>query len=544
MPFVSNSALTMLDELAASNLGLIRSASVSLGSGLTVVTGETGAGKTLMLGALRLLRGDAAGKALIGPHGDHLDVSARFLKGGKEQVVRRTVSPSRSKAYLDGAISTASALLDQVGPRIAIVGQHDQHTITSTVGIRGLVDRLLDADGLVARDVFDDAWDAYTSVADEASALGSDHRVLEREREMLRFQVAEIDEASFAPGDEEELRASVARLRSAESLAVHVESAMAALGDDGAQTQISYALGAIRSAATLDASLSDLDDRTNEVLVVLGELLSDMGRYRSLLTSDPRTLGSTEARLADLGSLKRKYGDTVEDILTFRKDASVRSDELQRLLTAAEDIEERVAAAQATLAGAGSALAGARTRAGAVLCTAATRHLQDLGFATPIVQVSVEPAQPSPRGADTVALLFSSDAGLKLGPASSVASGGELSRLVLALTLAAGGADAEVVAFDEIDTGIGGSTALAMGRKLASLAESRQVICVTHLPQVAAFGTAHLVVERTGTVATVTEVEGDARVAEISRMLAGMSDSDVGQQHASELLARAHGTSW
>ena len=533
----------MLDELAASNLGLIESASVRLGKGLTVLTGETGAGKTLMLGALRLLRGESAPKGLIGPHGDDLDVSARFVDGGTERVVRRSVSPSRSKAYVDGAISTASALADTVGPRIAIVGQHDQHTITSAKGIRDLVDRMLDSDGLGAKDAFDTRWSAWVAVTDEAAALGTDHRALEREGEMLRFQVEEISDANFEPGDEEHLRTVASRLRSAEALAAHVDTAMTALGDDGASMHLSTALGALRSAATLDASLRDLDDRINELVIVLGELLSDVGRYGSLLVSDSDELSATETRLADLGSLKRKYGDTIDDILTFRKDAAERSESLHRLLAAAEDIEDRMDAAQRDLVIAGSTLTEARTRAAGHLAADAHAHLADLGFSDPLVDVSIVSASPTVHGADTTTLLFASDASLKPVAASSVASGGELSRLVLALTLAAGGADADVVAFDEIDAGIGGSTALAMGRKLASLADSRQVICVTHLPQVAAFGAAHLVVERSGTVATVSSAEGDDRVTEISRMLAGLSDSDLGQQHASELLDLARRSS-
>ncbi len=530
----------MLEELAASNLGLIESASVPLGRGLTVVTGETGAGKTLMLGALRLLRGEAAAKGLIGPHRDDLDVSARFVDGATEQVVRRSVSPSRSNAYLDGAISTASALAGTIGPRIAIVGQHDQHTITSTAGIRDLVDRLLDTDGSRAREAFSSAWTAFGSVADEAAALGTDHRALEREREMLRFQVTEIDDASFAPGDEEDLRTVAQRLRSSEALALHIDTAMQALGDDGASTQLAVALTAIRSAAAIDETVRGLDDQIDELVIVLGELLSDVGRYGELLASDPEQLGVTESRLAELGALKRKYGDTIDDILTFRKDAAERSADLHRLLTAAEDIGERMAAAESKLVTSGATLTEARGRAAGLLASAATVHLRDLGFSDPIVDVSVVAAQPTKHGADTSTLLFASDSSLKATAASSVASGGELSRLVLALTLAAGGADADIVAFDEIDAGIGGSTALAMGRKLASLAESRQVICVTHLPQVAAFGTAHLIIERSGTVASVSVVEGDDRLTEISRMLAGLSDSDLGQQHAAELLELAH----
>jgi DNA repair protein RecN (Recombination protein N) len=533
----------MLEELSASNLGLIESASLDIGEGLTVVTGETGAGKTLMLGALRLLRGDDAGKSLIGPHDDHLDVSARFVDDATEQVARRSVSASRSKAYLDGVISTATSLGRDVGPKIAIVGQNDQHTITSSIGVRNLVDRLLDDDGVLALKTYCLSWETYIAVSQEASTLGTDHRALEREQEMLRFQVSEIDDAAFASGDEEDLRSVAIRLRSAETLAVHIDSAMTALGDEGASANVSAALGALRSAASLDASLGELDDRIDELLIVLSELLSDVGRYGSVLSSDPLELQAIEARLADLGALKRKYGDTIDDILVFRKNAGERSDRLHRLLASAEDIEERLAVAQKALVATGASLTDARVRAGGVLAGAATIHLSDLGFSAPVVDVSVVASDPSAHGADVATLLFASDSSLNPAPASSVASGGELSRLVLALTLAAGGADAEVVAFDEIDAGIGGSTALAMGRKLASLAESRQVICVTHLPQVAAFGNAHLVVTRTGTTATVTRVEGEDRVTEISRMLAGLSDSDLAQQHASELLELVHSSS-
>jgi len=531
----------VLEELAARNLGLIESASFSLSDGLTVVTGETGTGKTLMLGALRLLRGESAGKGLIGPHAPDLDVSARFVDETTESVARRTVSPSRSKAYLDGAISTASALTEEIGPRIAIVGQHDQQTITSTHGVRTLIDRLLDAKGRRARAEYDEAWTSYIAVTNEAAALGGDQRALERELEMLRFQVSEIDEAGFQQGDESDLRATAVRLRSAESLMEHVDAADSALGEDGASTHLSHALGAIRSAVSIDDSLADLDGRVDALLIDLGEVLSDLNRYGSTLSSDSGQLGATESRLAELGSLKRKYGDTVDDILLFRKDASERADDLERLLTAATDIDERLTVASDVLGAKGASLEGARRRAGSELTSAAVEHLRDLGFSSPVVSASVVSSEATRHGADTVSLLFASDVTLTPSPVSTVASGGELSRLVLALTLAARGAAVDVVAFDEIDAGIGGSTALAMGRKLASLADTRQVICVTHLPQVAAYGSTHLVVGRAGTVATVEEVTGDERVAEISRMLAGLTESDLGQQHAAELLELATG---
>ena len=224
------------------------------------------------------------------------------MEGSVEQVVRRSVSPSRSKAYLDGGISTASTLAEDIGPKISIVGQHDQHTITSAAGIRSLVDRMLDGDGLAARDTFDETWAAYVAVNEEAASLGGDHRALERERDMLRFQVSEIEDAAFESGEEEELRTRAVRLRSAETLAVHIDTAMTSLGEDGASQHLSSALGATRIASGLDASLTDMDERIDELLIILGELRSDLGRYASLLTSDPKELGATEDRLADLAA--------------------------------------------------------------------------------------------------------------------------------------------------------------------------------------------------------------------------------------------------
>lgn len=529
----------MLEELVVRNLGLIASASLEFGPGLTVVTGETGTGKTLMLGALRLLKGENAPKGLVGPHGDILDASAMISLDSDETVIRRTVSSTRSKAYLDGAIVTASALAQAMGDEIAIVGQHDQHTITSVAGIRRLVDRCLDAKGRSALARYEAAWAAFVKTTAEAEALGGDLRALEREAEMLSFQVDEIDDAGFDIGDEADLRSSVAKLRSAEELAAEIGAAMNELGDEGVQARLEMAVRSIRRAQAIDPGLDASAAQGDAAMVLIDDLLAELARYSDDLTSDADVLAQTEDRLALLGSLKRKYGDTIEDILTFRKEADTRAEALTVLLSSAADIEARLATAFTEVVAAGAELALARKAAGVRLAADAVTHLTDLGFTDPIVLVDIRNTEPTHAGADNVVLQFASDASLAPAPASAVASGGELSRLVLALTLAAGGADAGIVAFDEIDSGIGGTTALAMGKKLAALAKDRQVICVTHLPQVAAHGDAHLVVTRTGAVTSVSPVEGNERVSEIARMLAGLGGSDVGQQHAAELLALA-----
>jgi DNA repair protein RecN (Recombination protein N) len=529
---------TVLEELVVSNLGLIPEASLSPSKGLTVITGETGAGKTVMLGALRLLIGEPAAKGLIGPCGDEADVSARFVDG-TDHVARRVVTPGRSKAYLDGAISTASALRETIGPRVSIVGQHDQHTITSSEGVRRLVDVSLTSKERSNLDSYGKAWDAYEMVRSEADLLGSDQRHLARELETIRFQIAEITDAGFAIGDDELLRARAGKLRNAEELATAIDTILDRLGDGGAGGHLENAVRAVDSAAGLDNALEEISDRIGELNQALSDINSEVIRYAADLRVDPEALEETEQRVSLLSSLKRKYGDSLEAVLAFHKGATARELELGALLASADDIAERLDAASRSLDTAGEALRSTRNTAAGRIAEAAHGHLTDLGFRDPKIEISVVSAAPTRSGADTATVLFASDASMQPGPVSTIASGGELSRLVLALTLASGGADTDVVAFDEIDAGVGGETALAMGQKLASLAATRQVLCVTHLPQVAAFADKHYVVTRTGATASISETVDAQRTEELSRMLAGLSSSEKGQEHAEELLALA-----
>jgi DNA repair protein RecN (Recombination protein N) len=277
----------------------------------------------------------------------------------------------------------------------------------------------------------------------------------------------------------------------------------------------------------------------HDIATSINESATQVARMLTDLEDDAEDLADVEDRLALIASLKRRYGPTIEDVVTYRKTAGERHDELAEALDASETLDMRVAEAIATLDTAGGTLMGHRRVAAAAISAAAQRELTDLGFRDPLVDILISEAPPGPLGADTASVSFASDAALDPGPISTIASGGELSRLVLALTLGSGASDAALIAFDEIDTGIGGSTALAMGEKLASLAASRQVICVTHLPQVAAFADLHLTVTRTGTAAEIHPLGPEERLTELTRMLAGLSESETGRVHAEELLAIA-----
>jgi DNA repair protein RecN (Recombination protein N) len=250
-------------------------------------------------------------------------------------------------------------------------------------------------------------------------------------------------------------------------------------------------------------------------------------------------LDAALTRHAVLSDLKRKYGETLADVITFGLEAAAGADRLEGLLERADSLATALASAQLEVESLAGDLCAARLRSGERLTRLAEGHLRELGFRRPVLQAQVQPSEPTRSGGDRVELLFSSDEDLPVGPVGRVASGGELSRLVLAVRLAAGVADAAVVAFDEIDAGIGGVTALAMGEKLAELATGRQVLVVTHLPQVAAFADTHFVVDREGSLATVRRVEGPDRLAELARMLGGLPASERGRQHAAELMEAA-----
>jgi DNA repair protein RecN (Recombination protein N) len=531
--------IAVLDELSVSNLGLIAEAAVEPGPGLVVITGETGTGKTLLLGALRLLRGESAAKDLIGPLGDDVTVAGRFFVDGEEMVLSRRVTGSRSRAYRDGAMVPARSLAEAARGMIEIVGQHDHLSLTERSGVRTMIDGAMDTAGKGALAAYQAAWDEYRTLEERRRAVGGDRRGLERERDVVRYQADEIAAAGFGPGDDTELDRRADRLRNSESLVEHLGLAAGALGEEGASANLAAAGRELELAARIDPSLRPLADQLADVSSLLGDLVSDVASTADEMERDPGALQHVEQRLAALADLRRKYGEDLAAVLEFGLQAAQRADELESLLEEAAGIDHDVAEAGGAVRVAGAALAAVRRETANRVQVTAVSHLKEMGLSTPVVRFVVEESPPAAGGCDTITLEFASDEALAAGPAGRVASGGELSRLVLALRLATGVAEAPVIAFDEIDAGVGGATALAVGAKLAALAEGRQVLCVTHLPQVAAHAETHLVVTRQGASAAVTKVDGEARLQELTRMLSGLPDSDKGKRHAAELLALA-----
>lgn len=529
----------MIDELVVHNLGVIESAHLEPAPGFTVVTGETGTGKTILLGALRLLLGGDTRVDLVGPFADEARVEGRFFDRDRTEIgaTRRLPRDGRSRAYLDGSVASARALEERIAGLVEIVGQHDHLSLTRPSEARHLVDRLLDREGRTALDHYRQRWQSLVEAQAAQEQLGGDRAALARELDLVSFQADEISKAGFGEGDDAELSRLGDRLRHSEEIASLVDEA--ARGVDTGREAVGEAVAALRRGGRLDPALEEQAGHLATAAAGLDDLAHDLRSYAEDIEMDPDRLREVEERLTLLGELRRKYGRTLEEILAFGESAASRRTELESLLERADRIDSEVSAAQEAVRRAGEELAGARRRAAIELSARARDHLLDLGFSDPLVEVVVEEAEPRPTGADEVTLLFASDSRLAPGPVASVASGGELSRLVLALRLVGGLGETETLVFDEIDAGVGGATALALGKKLAALAENRQVLCVTHLPQVAAFAARHYVVARDGATAGVRAVTGDERLAELSRMLGGLPESERGRDAAEELLEMA-----
>lgn len=527
----------MLGFLRVTNLGVLSDAVIEPVPGLTVITGETGAGKTLLLGGLRLLCGEKADSGMVGPGDDHARAEGLFT--GEQEIGATRVVPAtgNSRARLDGALVSAGALGQAVGSLVEIVGQHDQLRLTRPSEVLQLVDSALDGPGLRSADEYRAAWQALSLALERQSQLGGDEMSLRRELDLVSFQADEIESAGLDAGEDESLEAKARGLRNAEETREHLAEALRLL-DTTLETG-GEVIARTRKAGELDPSLQRIASDSEAALAHLTELRGEVRSSAEALHSDPERLEEVEERLTVIGDLKRKYGRTVSEILSFGKEARARTEELDDLLTGASELEAEIVALRERVAKAAADLSSARSEAALRLVAAAAGHLTDLALARAEIRIALEKTEPGPSGSDRASVLFRSDPDLPLAAVDVAASGGELSRLVLAIRLAAMAEEAGTLVFDEIDTGIGGATALAMGRKLAELAKGNQVLCVTHLPQVAAHADAHYVVDREDGTATVHRVDGDGRVRELARMLAGLPDSEVGHLAASELLAEA-----
>jgi DNA repair protein RecN (Recombination protein N) len=553
----------VLTELRIRNVAVIDQVALALAPGLNVLTGETGAGKSLIVGALELLLGDRAASDRVRAGSDKGTVEGVFELGtcgealaavldarGLEAVdgvlvLRRELSASgRSRAWVNGTPVTAAVLAEVGGHLVAVHGQHEARELVDPAAQRALLDAFAESEAVrarVARAVVRRRACVARLAALQAEAEAAGARVTE-----WRALVREVDELRLRPGDDERLDADIRRLAHAEELQGAVQQAVAALAADerGALAR----LGVVRRLLAQVARIDDEAGRWEPVLegarLALDELARELEGYAEGVEADPSRLRALEARRETLMALLRRHGPSLEELLAAAEDARAALARTGREGTALADAARAVDEAEGEVREAAAALTARRTAAAGRLGDAASALLGDLGMSGARLAVRLMPLpEVGEEGAESVVLVANLNQGAEERPLARIASGGELSRVMLALsTVLAHRQQVPTLVFDEVDAGIGGAVAWQVGALLRRVAGHHQVLSISHLAQIAARAHHHVVV-RKGAVGAVTTadtvaVEGEARVQEVARMLGGDADREVSRAHARELLAR------
>lgn len=577
----------MIEYLSISGLGVIAEASVDLDPGFTVVTGETGAGKTMVVTAMNLLLGARADAGAV-RHGDpHAVVEAGFSVAADNGAVRlaedagavldaehddvsdtegerlalvvsRTVgaagSSSRSRAVAGGR-GVPVALLSDLGEHlVAVHGQTDQLRLKSPAAQRRAVDAFAGPDLAVVMDQYRQDYEAWQNARATLAEITEHEQDRAREAENLQRSLEEIDLAQVRADEDEEVRALIQRLENVEELRsasggahAHLSGADAAdtLETPAAEVLVEQARQLLLQAPGEDPELSALAGRLGEAGIVLADISAELAGFAARLDDDAASdLDTAQSRLAELNRLMRLYGPELQDVLDWAEQHRPRLEELQADSSRIEELAVEVGRLQAQVRAGADELSALRATVAERLSAAVSEELHALSMPDATFHARVRPVQEcGPHGADEVALLLQPHAGSEPRPLGKGASGGELSRVMLALEVVLAETDpVPTFVFDEVDAGVGGEAAVQIGRRLARLAQHVQVIVVTHLPQVAAFADRHLRVTKASdadagvTTSGVLHLEGEDRVEELARMLAGHAGSETARDHARELL--------
>jgi DNA repair protein RecN (Recombination protein N) len=569
----------MLEELRIRDLGVITDATLPLGPGLSVVTGETGAGKTMVVTAVGLLLGarsdagavrsgakSATAEAVLKLDSGHPAV-ARALEAGAEVeefdggaeliLARRLGADGRSRAFLGGRAAPVGVLAE-IGETLVVVhGQSDQIRLKGAAAQRGALDKFAGEALAAPLESFQALYSHWKTIQAELDTLRGAARDRLREAESLEAALAEIDDVDPQPGEDEALKAEAVKLANVEELRIAASTAHQALiaedfGDTGdATTLVDAAKRTLEHVAEHDGELGAAAARLAEVGFLLNDIATELASYQAALDSEgPERLAEIEDRRAALARLVRKYAPSIDEVLVWTENARVRFDELQDDSTRIEALDAEVVRAEAELRKQAASITKIRTKAAKDLSARVSSELTALAMADATLKITVDAAgQLTPYGGDEISFLLQPHSGAPARPLGKGASGGELSRVMLAIEVVLAAVDpVPTFVFDEVDAGVGGRAAVEIGRRLAMLAQHVQVLVVTHLPQVAAFADQHITVIKTSvrgsdggtatgfTSSDVRLLDGPGRVRELARMLAGQEDSESAQAHAQELL--------
>lgn len=551
----------MLTDLTIKNVAIIDTLQITFKPGLTVLTGETGAGKSIIIDAVGLIMGGRASSDLIRSGEEEAVVEALFdistLADVRQQLtdagfdcegellIKRSLSRGgKNRIFINGGMATL-ALLTDIAPRlINIYGQHDSQTLLKPDNHLLLLDAFAGIGD--KRQKFAALFSRLGAVCEELAGLEHAEREAERRLDLLSYQSDEIAKAALKPGEEEQLEEQHRLLAHAEKLGGVSSDAFDRLyGGDGALLgQLKRISGSIAELSVIDISLQGTAASIEGAYLQLEDAAMTLRDYSSRIESDPAALGQIDDRLDQLGRLKKKYGPTVEEILAYKAGIDAELDQLQSREQSRHALETERDRMKEELKQTGGELSAARIQAAKKLQHALESEAHQLAMKGAVIEPALEPlVEPRSSGFERVEFLFSPNPGEIPRPLGRIASGGELSRLMLAVKQVLPEGDVPTLVFDEVDTGIGGATSELVGRKLKNVAAGQQVLCITHLPQVAVFADQHLRVEKLvegGRTSTrIIELDQNERTREIARMLAGTTVSDSALVHAAEMLTAA-----
>lgn len=551
--------LATLSSLRIRNLALVEELTWQLGPGFTVVTGETGSGKSIIVGALKLILGDRADKSLLRTGAENCTVEAVFdvkdpqdlnnrleslgiepCEDGQLLIKRVFTASGTNRQFINGSPTPLAVLRNIGGGLIDLHGPHDHQSLLSNETQLDLLDAFAGAEAL--RTTYSEQYRRLNQLTAEYEALSTNEAALERELDLLRHQVREIEAAQLRPDEEEEL---LGRYTVASNSRRLLELSTKALGplseaDDAVLPRLTEIAKALRELERIDPRAAEFSEAFARGMTELEDVAVSLQKYADHLELDPERLAELEERVSLFETLKRKYGGTIADVIAFGEQASERLQKIESRGDELARLEKEIEEARATLLKTGAKLSKQREAAAPELGASVTAHLRDLGFKKSEFSISLQPhSSPAAHGLESVEFLFGPNPGEPTKPLKSIASSGEISRVMLAVKSSLATQDTvSLLVFDEIDANVGGEIAHAVAGKMHSLGEQRQVLCISHLPQVASRGDTQFVVtkEYSGerTVSNLRQVEGKARVEEIARMLGGKSDSALA--HARTLL--------
>ncbi|MCQ2414865.1 MAG: DNA repair protein RecN [Lachnospiraceae bacterium] len=545
----------MLLELHVKDIALIREATVEFKNGLNIMTGETGAGKSVIIGSCMLALGGKARPDIVRDGAESAYVELVFSVEKESEsyfrdlgidpedgiiVMSRKIASGRSVSRINGETVSLKTLRDAAARLIDIYGQNEYHTLMDTENHLAILDAFLGSTVAAEKADVKAAYDRYCNAEKVLASFDLDEEKKAREIELAEYEIAEIEEAGLVPGEEEELAAEYKKLNNSRNIIEYMDRAYGALTADAA----GEALSMLESAMRYDPELSGIRDELYDAQTILSDALREISSYVSSCDLSEEKLRETEKRLDLIRTLETKYGKTVDDVIGYGKKKEERLGLLRDYDENRKTAEAELAKAREELCGACGRLSEKRKEGALILCAKIRSELLELGFDSVTMELSFTEKEPQENGADRVCFLTALNPGEKAKPLSEVASGGELSRVMLSIkTVLAKTDQIPTLIFDEIDAGISGRTAQKVAEKLAIISTDHQVICITHLPQIAAMADTHYLISKEEldgrNVTGIRELSGEEPVKELSRLLGGAEITESVMENAAEMKALA-----